>query len=85
MRVTVTHAAGRHHGTWASAVPAVAAALREGHTATVTNSESPTRWALTLESGEVTATVLNPDLFAPDPPTPEWVERIAASAAPLIN
>jgi len=42
-----------------------------------------TRWALTATNRTVTATAINPDLFAADPAVPAWVERIAAAAADL--
>lgn len=85
MNVTVTYPGGQPQTTGtAIAVAVVAAALRAGHIATVSQPDAPTRWALTAHARTVTATAVNPDLFAVDPATPAWVERIAAAAADLL-
>lgn len=84
MNVTVTAAGARQHVSTALAVAVVAAGLRAGHAVTVHDHDDPIRWALTTSGRTVTAHPVNPDLFAPDPPIPAWVERIAASAADLL-
>ena len=84
MNVTVTHPGYRQTIGPALAVAVVAAALRAGHTVTVTRPDHPTRWALTATRRAVTATPVNPDLFAVDPAAPAWVERLAAAAADLL-
>ena len=84
MNVTVTYPGSRQTIGLAVAVAVVAAALRDGHTVTVHRADTPTRWALTAADRAVTATAVNPDLFAIDPAVPAWVERIAAAAASLL-
>jgi hypothetical protein len=84
VNVTVTHPGCRQTISPALAVAVVAAAVRAGHTVTVTRPDHPTRWALTGTGRAVTATAVNPDLFASDPAAPAWVDRIAAAAADLL-
>ena len=84
MNVTVTYPGQRQTIGPAGVVAIVAAALREGHTVTVHRADSPTRWDLRGANRAVTATPVNPDLFAIDPDLPAWVERIAAAAADLL-
>ncbi len=81
VRVTITHGAGSHSGAWASAVAPLAAALRDGHTVTVTTATDQTPWAITVTNGAVAIAVINPDVFAIDLTPPAWVERLAAAAA----
>ena len=80
MNVTVSHPGYRQTIGPAPAVAAVAAALRAGHTVTVSRPDEPSRWALTATSRAVTTTPVNPDLFAVHPAAPAWVERLAAAA-----
>ena len=84
MNVTVTHPGYRQTISPALAVAVAAAGLRAGHAVTVARPDHPTRWALTAHNRTVTATPVNPDLFAIDPVTPAWVERLAAAAADLL-
>ncbi len=70
MNVTVTHPGHRQTISPALAVAVVAAALRAGHTVTVHRPDHPTRWALTATRRAVTATPVNPDLFAINPAAP---------------
>jgi hypothetical protein len=84
VNVTVAHPGYRQTISPALAVAVVVAALRAGDTVTVHRPDHPTRWALTAARRAVTATPVNPDLFAPDPAVPAWVERLAAAAADLL-
>ena len=84
VNVTVSHPGYRQTIGPALAVAAVAAALRGGHTVTVSRPDHPTRFALTATSRAVTTTPVNPDLFAVHPAVPAWVERLTAAAADLL-
>lgn len=84
MRVTVTCRAGTTTGAYAVAVVQVAAALRDGLAVHVTTDRDPDRWTFTVRDGQISAAVLAPTLFDPTPAAPPWVDRLAASAAPLL-
>ena len=83
MNLTITHRHADRPASAAAVTAVVAAAVRAGHTITITTDSDEARYTFALDEHHVIVTTDRSELVDGDDP-PRWAARLAAAATRLI-